>query len=114
MGSLYEAVRRSGRLVSEPTVTRVDDLIVASVSNWGAYGLVAALSRQQSEDLLPTDDEAAVAITSIVDLGAVDGITGKTDYSVDGFTMGENQQKLARLRAIAMARHRSSSPLPPL
>ncbi len=104
MGLVQEAVRTSNRLVPEPTITAVDDLIIASVSNWGAYGLVAAMSRQCGEDLLPTAGEAQAAIMRVVDLGAVDGISGRAEYTVDGFTIAENLQRLERLRALAMAR----------
>jgi len=102
MGVVYEAVRQSKRLVVEPAVTGADDLIVASVSNWGAYGLVAALSRQSGADLLPTQEEARAGIMSIVDLGAVNGVSARAEYAVDGFTLEENLEKLERLRAIAL------------
>jgi len=104
MGTVHEAVRQSERLVREPTVTAVDELVIASVSNWGAYGLVAAMSRQCGQDLLPTAEEAQSAIIRIVDLGAVDGISGSAQYSVDGFTLDDSMQLLERLRAIVLQR----------
>jgi hypothetical protein len=100
MGLVYEAVRTSKRLVTEPTVTATDDLIVSSVSNWGAYGLVAALSNEVDMDLLPTLAEAREAITTIVGLGAVNGVSGKPEFAVDGFTLDENLEKLERLRSL--------------
>jgi hypothetical protein len=103
MGNLYEVVRQTPNLPRQPTVTRVDQLIIASVSNWGAYGLVAALSLQAGRDLLPSDEEATAAIRTIVDLGAVDGFSslpdyGDSGYRVDGFTLEENLAVLSRLR----------------
>lgn len=112
MGNLAEVIRRTPNLVREPTVTTVDRLVIASVSNWGAYGLVAALSVLVGKDLLPSDEEAIAAIKTIVDLGAVDGFSSRPDYAaggyrVDGFTLEENIAVLARLRDIVRAAVRS-------
>jgi uncharacterized membrane protein YjfL (UPF0719 family) len=85
MGNVAEAVAASGKLVSDPCVTRVDRLVIASVSNWGGYGLVAALSSIVGRDLLPTIDEEQRLVERTAALGAVDGTTGESDGKVDGF-----------------------------
>lgn len=54
--------------------------IIASVSNWGAYGFIAYLNRS----LLPSFDEVDDYLEFIVELGAVDGLTNKNEKSVDG------------------------------
>ena len=44
MGNLYAQVKDNSKLVRFPTTIEVDELVIASVSNWGAYGLIAAIS----------------------------------------------------------------------
>ena len=83
----------------EPSITRSTWPVIASVSNWGAYGLVAALSLQTRRNLLPTVDAAKAFIQLIVDRGAVDG-NGQSGYTVDGYTLEENTAILQKLRAV--------------
>ena len=87
-------------LPNDPAVTKADRLIISSVSNWGGYGLVAALSRFAGRNLLPTIDGETKVIQKSVDMGAVDGTTGERKYYVDGFTTEENGELLARLHAV--------------
>ena len=35
-------------------MTATSELVISSVSNWGGYGLVAALSRRSGRNLLPS------------------------------------------------------------
>jgi hypothetical protein len=63
----------------------VSRLVIASVSNWGGYGLVAALSSIVGRNLLPTVDEERRLVARTAALGAVDGTTGAPDGKVDGF-----------------------------
>ena len=72
-------------------VTPCDHLVVAGVSNWGAYGLMAALAVLRP-DWAPTigrflTAERDLAVTrAIVDkAGAVDGVTARREATVDGF-----------------------------
>ena len=97
MGNLASEIPKVPTLVKLPTVTSTTRLIVTSVSNWGGYGLVAAISRQEGKSLLPSVEAEQVRIEGMVDMGAVDGFTNKQEYKVDGFTMGENSAILARL-----------------
>ena len=97
MGNLASEIPKVPTLVDLPCVTSTTRLIVTSVSNWGGYGLVAAISRQKGKSLLPSVEAEQDRIKSMVDMGAVDGFTNKQEYKVDGFTMGENSAILARL-----------------
>jgi hypothetical protein len=99
MGNLAEIIPTVEKLPLEPAVTRVDRLVIASVSNWGGYGLVAALSRLTGRDLLPSVEEDRRLIRFMVDRGAVDGATGERRYYVDNFTLEENAAVLRRLHA---------------
>ena len=54
MGNLASVITTVPSLVKIPCVTTTTKLIASSVSNWGGYGLVAALSRQRGKNLLPS------------------------------------------------------------
>ena len=100
MGNLAEFIPLVETLPQDPAATKVDRLIICSVSNWGGYGLVAALSRLAGRNLLPSVEEDTRLIKQSVDLGAVDGTTGEQKYYVDGFTTEENGELLARLHQV--------------
>ena len=100
MGNLVEFIPQVETLPNDPAVTKVDRLIISSVSNWGGYGLVAALSGLAGRNLLPTIEGETKVIQKSVDMGAVDGTTGEREYYVDGFTTEENGVLLARLHAV--------------
>ena len=77
MGSLAEGIaRRLGRI---PCAVKTDELIIATVSNWGALGLCAALGR------LPGQNELLAAYELCPQTGLIDGITGAAALSEDGF-----------------------------
>ncbi|HEU0021374.1 MAG TPA: DUF4392 domain-containing protein [Dehalococcoidia bacterium] len=100
MGNLAKIIPTVDQLPDHPAVTRVDHLIIASVSNWGGYGLVAALSRLVGRNLLPSIDEDRRLIQRMVDTGAVDGTSGESKYYVDNFTLEENARLLGRLHRL--------------
>src|SRR5438105_8418171 len=104
LGNVAAAVAASGKLVADPCVTRVDKLVIASVSNWGGYGLVAALSSLVRQDLLPTVDDERRLVERTAALGAVDGTTGDADGKVDGFGPEVTAEILTDLRALAVDR----------
>ncbi|WNV75060.1 glutamate cyclase domain-containing protein [Geodermatophilus sp. DSM 44513] len=86
----------------------VDALVVAGTSNWGCAGLVAALAR-----LVPPHRDALAALldpaldarvlTAATAAGAVDGVTGRPDATVDGVPVAGYADLLAGLGAIARA-----------
>ena len=65
------------------SVVRVDQLVVAGVSNWGAYGVVAALGRLTGDDLLHTAEVERRLIAACVAAGACDGVTRRCEATVD-------------------------------
>lgn len=87
--------------------TPADHLIVAGVSNWGAYALIAALAVLRDEwrggllDCLdPARDEAI--LRAMVDQGpAVDGVTRQRTLTVDSLPMEVHHAKLRSIRAMA-------------
>jgi hypothetical protein len=100
MGNLMGHIRSVETLPDDPTSTRVNRLIIASVSNWGSYGLIAALSLLSKRRLLPSTQQEEEVICRMVDSGAVDGISTQRVYAVDGFSLGENRRTLERLNAL--------------
>ncbi len=67
-----------------------DDLLISGVSNWGCYVLIAMLSNTSNKMLLHSADDELKAMKCIVSLGAVDGLTGKKELSVDGYEIDDN------------------------
>jgi Domain of unknown function (DUF4392) len=85
MGNARAALRRQGALMARiASVVRVDHLVVAGVSNWGAYGIVAQLGRLTGQPLLHTPDDERRLIAACVAAGAVDGVTRTRERTVDG------------------------------
>ena len=72
-------------------VTACDHLTVAGVSNWGAYGLMAALAvlrpdwRPTIAKFLTAERDLAVTRAIVDNAGAVDGVTALREPTVDGF-----------------------------
>lgn len=82
-----------------PSVTRCDELLVADVSNWAAYGIIALLSTWAQRDLL--DEIAPVAILNYLSsLGSVDGVTGANTLTEDGLDVTEGMRVISKLRQL--------------
>ena len=101
MGNLVEIIPTVDSLPDAPAIAEVDRLVIASVSNWGGYGLVAAISRLTGKNLLPSADAEAAMVEAMIEAGAVDGTTGDAVPTVDNFSMEENGALLARLHRLA-------------
>jgi hypothetical protein len=86
MGNLYQEIKNVPSLVSDPSSIKTTKLLIASVSNWGGYGLTTALSEMMNRNLLPSNKEIWEIVRSVVDAGGVDGISGEHIYRVDGFS----------------------------
>lgn len=89
------------------SVVPTDHLVVAGVSNWGAYGLVAALSLLAGRDLLPAPEAAREHVARIVAAGAVDGVTGLAEVTVDGLPIERSLDLLRALRRVLEATWRA-------
>jgi len=95
MGKVREQVRlavANGDLIA--SVVPADYLIAAGTSNWGAYGLVAALD----PDLLQDPDEERQLLAALVLAGALDGVKLEAAATVDGLEQEEYLQVLKELR----------------
>ena len=98
MGKIAGPISR--KLSLEPCVVPVDIFVIASVSNWGAYGIVAALARLCRMELVPKFEWVETFIKKTVNIGSVDGITGWQSISVDGKNMRTEYEILHALRKI--------------
>ena len=81
-----------------------DHLIVAGVSNWGAYALAAGLfvllDRKPPADLFDPDRELAILEAMVREGPLVDGVTGEQTATVDGLTWEEYSRPLLEIRRI--------------
>ena len=82
-----------------PAVTRCDELVIATVSNWGVYGIIAAMSRKLHQDLFSLFDPVEI-VRHLVDRGAVDGKTGVAECTEDGFPLTVGLSIIERLRRL--------------
>jgi D-glutamate cyclase len=81
-----------------------DSLIVAGVSNWGAYALAAGVyllrGVKAPRHLFDPDRERDILEVMVREGPLVDGVTGKQTATVDGLTWDEYVKPLIRIREI--------------
>ena len=94
-------VRASSVLRRIASVVTVDHLVVAGTSNWGAYGIVAELSALAGRDLLHGADDERRMVEACVRAGAVDGLTRRSEPTVDGLPLAAHVGMLELLRIFA-------------
>ena len=99
MGAIAPYLQSKG-LIPGVSVTRADHLLLAEVSNWGAYGLVAMLDIVTGRDTLPDGATEQGWIERLVAAGAVDGMSRSNTAMVDGHSLEVNAKMLASLHAI--------------
>jgi hypothetical protein len=81
-----------------------DHLIVAGVSNWGAYALAAGVyvlrGVKPPPDLFDPDRERDILEVMVREGPLVDGVTGQQTATVDGLSWDEYAKPLDRIREI--------------
>jgi len=82
-----------------PSITTCDELIVADVSNWGAYGIISFLSVWNERDFLG-EIEPLDILRYISELGSVDGVTRVNQLTEDGLDVSEGESVLQELRKV--------------
>jgi hypothetical protein len=88
-------------------ITACDHLVVAGVSNWGAYGLMAALAVLHDAwsptvaRFLTAERDLALTRAIVDKAGAVDGVTARNEPTVDGFSADVHAGVIQELRRIA-------------
>ena len=96
MGKVTEALESLDII---PSITTCDELVIASVSNWGVYGVVAALCSLTDEDLFRYIEPESIA-NFLVANGCVDGVTRRIEASEDGFPIEVSRGILEQLRSL--------------
>lgn len=92
MGNFADSVQKYLSLT--PCGIKSDFPVIATVSNWGAYGFIVCLER----DLLPSFEEVDDYLDFIVSLGSVDGISKVNEKTVDGKKWKLEKKILRKLR----------------
>lgn len=100
MGNMAETI--SSRLSLAPCVVCADALVLATVSNWGAYGLAACLSRLEGRGLMPENWLPGYLEASAAN-GCVDGVNHDAVPTVDGYPLGTENKVFEQLRAWSRA-----------
>jgi len=96
MGNLTAEINR--HLDLDPCQVTVDTLLIATVSNWGVYGLIAELASQvKNPSILPCAEAQYDFVKSIVSMGAVNGMSGIPECIVDGFDSQVEKQIMSDL-----------------
>jgi hypothetical protein len=79
--------------------TDCDELLVADVSNWGAYGLIALLGVWSGYDLLSRVSPLAI-LAYLSARGSVDGVTRENTLTEDGLDADEGMGVIDELRRL--------------
>ena len=101
MGCVQDEVRRSisgGATIA--SVVPADHLVVAGVSNWGAWALAAGVDYLRGASTGPSFAAALADLRTLVAAGAVDGVTGRNEPTIDGLPWKIHEQMLASLYLI--------------
>ena len=102
MGNVRARVARTSPVLRAiASVVTVDHLVVAGTSNWGAYGIVAELSALAGRDLLHGAEDERRMVEACVRAGAVDGLTRRSEATVDGLPLAAHVGMLELLRLFA-------------
>jgi hypothetical protein len=96
MGNVHEALAGTDII---PSVTRCDELVIASVSNWGVYGVIGMLSAMTQNDLFARFDIGEIAEFLFAN-GCVDGITRYEAPGEDGFPIGTGIRIVEEIREL--------------
>ena len=101
MGSYYaELCALLPDYVSCLSVVRAEFALTADVSNWGAYALADALSFVWGVRHGIEPGEETRMLEAALCAGAVDGISGKRETSVDGFAAELLEEKVYELKSL--------------
>lgn len=82
------------------TIVSTDYLVVSGISNWGAYALLAGISKLNGiPDLLPDPGEEIELIKCAVEAGAIDGVRVEPTATVDGLSQEVLREKLREIES---------------
>ncbi len=96
MGNLHDLIQTELSII--PSNTGCDELLIADVSNWGGHGLALMLGACVEQDFLQDFDNQK-SLSYFIQKGSLDGITGTSQCTEDGFPPNEGQQLVSQLKA---------------
>ncbi len=96
MGVLEKEIQAEGLPIC-PCTTKVGHLVIATVSNWAAYGIIAYLSQKKQVDFMRLVTVRQI-LEQLIDLGVVDAAAKQAVLSVDGFALEIIEGIVTKLR----------------
>lgn len=78
---------------------KIEELLVADVSNRGTYGLIALLANWSRVDLLARISPVEI-LYYLSSRGSVDGVTGQNTLTEDGMAVREGMHIIEALRTL--------------
>lgn len=105
MGNVAAALNQlsqQGQLSINPSITQCDQLVIADVSNWAAWGLIAMLSLLRGQNLLANASPLPL-LRFLIDNGCIDGVTRQATLTEDGLPYQQGVALISRLQALVLA-----------
>lgn len=96
MGNVIDTI---AKLDIEASASYCDELVVADVSNWAAYGIIAFFERWSGKDLLAQCNPRQ-SLEFLSRNGSVDGVTRRNTLTEDGLDAAEGVQLIERIQAL--------------
>lgn len=96
MGNIAKALEK---LDIVPSKTQCDELLIADISNWAAYGLIAFLSMWAERNLFSSFKPRDI-LSYLSKLGSVDGITKLNELTEDGLCISHSEQLINELEKL--------------
>ncbi|MBD5772547.1 DUF4392 domain-containing protein [Marinomonas colpomeniae] len=97
MGNVTDALQSLDIVAA---TTKCDELLVADVSNWGGYALIAIMGRLTNKDLLAEFSPIDV-LQYLSTLGSVDGVTRLNQLTEDGQGIEVGDALILQLRQLS-------------
>lgn len=99
MGNLFHQIEE--KLSLNPSTIQVDFLVIATVSNWGAYAIAAEMQKITGQKILFDEEKLENFLQETVKIGSVDGVTKEKKLSVDGFEFSVEKKIYTELQSYA-------------
>ena len=100
MGNVAGVIAQNLQLI--PCIVPVDELVIATVSNWGGYGICAYLEQLTGRALTPSYEDIRIFLERGRERGCVDGISGLPAVTEDGFPGEVTKEILEALKIAAL------------
>jgi len=100
MGNYKDIILQLDNISISPSIITTTQNIIASTSNWGAYGLIAGISKKTKMNLIPSVQKGKNLIDLAYKLGAVEGMSGESKPWVDGRSLEKDKICLEKLNSL--------------